>query len=50
MFGPRYYNARKLIFFPNDKFYAFKKPLIEPAAKYQYIEINALILGVRTIA
>ena len=50
MFGSRYYNARKIILFPNNKFYAFKKPLIEPAAKYQYIEVTALILGVRTIA
>ena len=50
MFGARYYNARKLIFFPNDKFYAFKKPLIEPTAKYQYIEVTMFILGVSAIA
>ena len=50
MCGPRYDNARKLIFFPNDKFYAFKKPLIGPTAKYQYIEVTMFILGVSAIA
>ena len=50
MFRSRYYNTRKIIFVPYNKFYPFKKPFVEPTAKYQYVKVNVVIFAVATIS
>ena len=50
MFSPRYCDKRKIIFCPYNKFNTFKKPFVEPTAKYQYVKVNVVIFAVATIS
>lgn len=50
MFRPRYCDTGKIIFCQYNNLNAFKKPFVEPTAKYQYVKVNVVIFAVATIS